>query len=273
MSLRTLAPLAEPAIHLKTAVDVQMTSAVRTVSPAAVHNGPAVSDLLAHLVAATGGVAVLRETAAGAALVDGAPSRSLAVVLRQTSPAGAIPLAALTTTGGYGGDPVAFIGALAGALLAPLLALLRRGAALEAHGQNTLAVVRDGRIAAIAYRDMGGVRISPARLRAHGVEPPPLHGDIPTDDPAVLRTKVYASAGVALAERVAVLSRAHGVPPAALWARVAAVARSVPDADPADLAGLFAPTLPVKATTAMRLAADPLQDLWAELPNPLAAWA
>ncbi|WP_213454709.1 IucA/IucC family protein [Rhizomonospora bruguierae] len=262
MSLRTLS---DGARQLKTAVDVQMTSAVRTVSPAALHNGPAISALLARL----GGVDVLAETAAGAALVDGEPCRSLAVVVRQGSPAGAVPLAALTTTG----DPVAFVGRLAGALLPPLFALLRRGVALEAHGQNTLAVVADKRITGIAYRDMGGVRISPRLLRAHGVEPPPLHGDVPCDDPEVLRTKVYASAGVALAERVAALSRAHGVEPAVLWRRVAQEIRDVPGAEPADLAGLFASALPVKATTAMRLAADPLADRWATLPNPLAEYA
>jgi hypothetical protein len=33
---------------------------------------------------------------------------------------------------------------------------------------------------------------------------------------------------------------------------------------------LFGDTLPVKATTAMRLASDPLTDVWATLPNPLA---
>src|SRR6185436_10002517 len=38
MSLRTLAPLDDPGLHLKTAVDVQMTSAVRTLSAQAIHN-------------------------------------------------------------------------------------------------------------------------------------------------------------------------------------------------------------------------------------------
>ncbi|MCW6010357.1 IucA/IucC family protein, partial [Micromonospora sp. CPCC 205371] len=71
MSLRTLAV---PGYHLKTAVDVQMTSAVRTVSPAAVHNGPIVSALLARLARGTG-LEVLREDPAGAARVDGGPAR------------------------------------------------------------------------------------------------------------------------------------------------------------------------------------------------------
>src|SRR5439155_730470 len=81
----------------KTAVDVQMTSAVRTVSPAAVHNGPLVSALLADLARRTTGLAILEETAAGAVLVDGEPCRSLAVVMRRAprraAGEGVLPLA------------------------------------------------------------------------------------------------------------------------------------------------------------------------------------
>src|SRR5262249_43010392 len=46
MSLRTLALHGQPGWHVKTAVDVQMTSAVRTVSAAAIHNGPLLSALI-----------------------------------------------------------------------------------------------------------------------------------------------------------------------------------------------------------------------------------
>ncbi|MEH1124216.1 IucA/IucC family protein [Micromonospora sp. CPCC 206061] len=261
MSLRTLAV---PGYHLKTAVDVQMTSAVRTVSPAAVHNGPVVSALLAHLAHGTG-LEVLREDRAGAVLVDGAPSRSLAYV-RRLAPAlapgeTAVPLAGL---GGApdAADPEKFFAALARVFLPPLLTLLARGAALEAHGQNTLIVLRDGRPARLLYRDVGGVRISPARLRAHGVDPPPVRGDLVTDNPDQLRDKLFAAAlsGV-VAEQVAAFGRVHGIAPERLWARVAAVTNDQ---------SIFRASLPVKATTAMRLAADPLTDVWASLPNPLA---
>src|SRR5256886_3729392 len=97
MSLRTLALRDEPGWHVKTAVDVQMTSAVRIVSPAAVRNGPVVSALLADL-GRRAGIGVLREVSAGAVIVDGQPCRSLAMVRRQgpVPPDGALlPLAAL----------------------------------------------------------------------------------------------------------------------------------------------------------------------------------
>jgi hypothetical protein len=41
------------------------------------------------------------------------------------------------------------------------------------------------------------------------------------------------------------------------------------DADPADTTALLRDPWPVKATTAMRLAADPLTDRWVSRPNPL----
>ncbi|MDQ7906161.1 IucA/IucC family protein [Phytohabitans sp. ZYX-F-186] len=262
MSLRTMAPVGG-FDQVKTAVDVRMTSAVRTVSPAAVRNGPAVTALLRAL--ATPGLEVLAEERAGAVLVDGEPSRSLAY-LRRRAPrlaAGevAVPLAALAAAVRAGHplpDPLGFFTALAGVLLDPLLHLLRRGVALEAHGQNSLVVLRDGHPTRLVYRDFGGVRISPATLRAHGLEAPPLLGDLVTDDPRDLRAKLLAAAvSGALAEQVAAFSRAYGITPALLWSRAAR-----PE--------LRDGPLPVKATTAMRLATDPLTDVWAPLPNPMA---
>jgi staphyloferrin A synthase len=290
MSLRTLAPATEPARHWKTAVDVQMTSAVRTVSADAVRNGPAVSALVATLATGrTGGFTLLREVAAGAVLVDGQPCRSLAVAVREApahlavplaalaapSPADGRPLAAEAVRLGYGGDPVAYFADLCRTVLPPLLALLHAGVALEAHGQNTLVGLRGGRLDGVLYRDLGGVRISPARLRAAGVDPPPLHGDLPSDDPQVLRTKLFAAAvSGALAEQVAVLDREYGTPRDLLWAQAAGAARAtyrrLPAGAGGDAEALFAPLLPVKATTAMRLATDPLADIWSWLPNPLA---
>jgi siderophore synthetase component len=291
MSLRTLVPATAPDRHWKTAVDVQMTSAVRTVSPGAVRNGPTVSDLVAAVAGTlrVGGFTMLREVAAGAILVHGEPCRSLAVAIREAPRQRAIPLASLAAPSpadgrplateavslGYGGDPVAYFADLCRIVLPPLLTLLHAGIALEAHGQNTLVGLRGGRLSGLLYRDLGGVRISPARLRAHGVDPPPLHGDLPSDDPAVLRTKLSAAVvSGALAEQVAVLEREYGTPRDLLWAQAAATAkntyRRLPAGAGGDAKALFDATLPLKATTAMRLAADPLVDIWTCLPNPLA---
>jgi siderophore synthetase component len=275
MSLRTLALTGRP-WHVKTAVDVQMTSAVRTVSPAAVHNGPVLSRLLGPLAARIGGIAILPEVAAGAVLVDGEPARGLAVALRRAPGPGAVPFAALSAPSPSSGralvteavawsglDPVGFLRQTVRVTVPPLHALLDLGVALEAHGQNTLLALDRGRPAGLLYRDFGGVRISPARLAAHGIEAPPLHGDIATDDPAALRTKLVAALlSTVLAELVTTLGREYGIAPGTLWRAVAEPVRR-----------FHAGPWPIKATTAMRLAADPVEDIWAELPDPLEALA
>jgi siderophore synthetase component len=273
-----------------------MTSAVRIVSPAAVRNGPALSVLLVRLARDLPGLTVLTETAAGAVLVDGAPHRGLSYVRRDApalapgeialpmaalaapSPADGRPLAAEAISIGYAGRPEPFFADVCRVLAPPLLALLHRGVALEAHGQNTLIALRGGRPARLFYRDLGGVRVSPARLARHGIEAPRLHGDLGTDDPHALRTKLFAAVfSTVLSELVAVLGREYGVAAPALWRQAAGTVRTVyaglpHDADArSDAAALAGPTLPLKAMTAMRLAADPLQDLWISVPNPMAA--
>jgi ferric iron reductase FhuF-like transporter/IucA/IucC family protein len=276
MSLRTVAPL-DGGDHYKTAVDVQMTSAVRTVSPAAVHNGPRLSALLATLTVDLP-LTVLRETAAGAVIVDGEPQRHLAHLRREAPRAGpgetVLPLGALAVPGllreAAGDDPYRWFAELAAILWTPLVTVLHRGVALEAHGQNTLVVLRGGHPVRILYRDLGGVRVSGRRLRAAGVEPPGLHGDLPSDDPAVLRAKLAAAAlGTVAAELITLLTR-RGADPERLWATVAAAVRA---ARTPDVGALLRDPLPVKATTAMRLTADPLDDIWASTDNPLAASA
>jgi hypothetical protein len=275
MSLRTVAPL-DGGAHVKTAVDVQMTSAVRTVSPAAVLNGPLLSALLPALTADLP-LAVLAETTAGAVLVDGQPRRDLAFLTRRAPvlAAGetAVPLGVLGAVPvllEHVDDAYGWWTLLCGVLFAPLMVLLERGVALEAHGQNTLVVLRAGRPVRTLYRDFGGVRVSARRLRAAGLEPPPLLGDLPTDDPAELRAKVAAAAlGNAAADVIAAFAR-RGDDPARLWRITAEAIRGT---GTADAPHLLRDPLPIKATTAMRLAADPLNDIWAPSDNPLAAHA
>ncbi len=278
MSLRTLALRDTPGLHLKTAVDVQMTSAVRIVSPAALHNGPVVSALVAPLARRVG-IQLLEETAAGAVLVDGQPCRSLAVLHRRAPQVDRgeriLPLAALSAPSPASGralltelpDPAGALADLVHLLIPALLRLLHDGVALEAHGQNTLVVLAQGRPVRLVYRDLGGVRLHPGRLAVAGIQPPPLLGDLVTHDEEALRTKVFAAAvSTVCAELAATAARELDHDPADLWACVAAAARRVPGPD-AD--ALLRPTLPVKAMTAMRLSAAPLSDQWTDLPNPI----
>jgi len=264
MSLRTVAPL-DGGPHVKTAVDVQMTSAVRTVSPAAVRNGPVLSALLGRLTSGLP-IGVLAETEAGAVVVDGRPQRHLAF-LRREAPRPAdgetvVPLGVLSATPMLlerVGDPYGFLTRLGEVLFAPLVELLRRGVALEAHGQNTLVVLRDGRPVRILYRDLGGVRVDTDEIA--------LEGDLATRDPQVLRDKLAAAAfSTVAAELIAALARTRGADPQRSWALVA---RSIRGSGLGER--IRRDPLPIKATTAMRLATDPLDDQWARIDNPMAA--
>ncbi|BCJ48151.1 hypothetical protein GCM10010168_25110 [Actinoplanes ianthinogenes] len=259
MSLRTVAPVSGGP-HIKTAVDVQMTSAVRTVSPAAVHNGPILSAALQEITADLP-IDVLAETEAGAVITDDGPDRRLAHLVRRAPRLGpgeqAVPLGIFTHHFlGTVDDPYAWLAQLTDLLFAPLATVLRRGVALEAHGQNTLVVLHDRRPVRILYRDLGGVRVH----RRLGLG---LHGDLLTDDPVQLRTKLAAAAlGTVASQLVDAFAQRHGAEPDRLWAIVAAGLRDTPE--------LLTEPLPIKATTAMRLAADPLDDIWTYQPNPMA---
>lgn len=286
MSLRTLALAGDPAHHVKTAVDIQMTSAIRTVSPASIHNGQSLSLLMTSVQRWAPGIAGVPEVGGGAVLIDGEPDRRLAVVHRRMPPLAAgelaLPLAALTAApgprgaplvtellgAGHDGDALSFVERFAEVLLRPVFRLLELGVALEAHGQNVLGVLRGRRLTGLLYRDFGGVRVSGRRLGEHGIAAPALRGDIPTDDPDALRTKVFASAvSTVMAELIAALARWTGLDEERAWHRVAAVARGI---EGPDVRHLFAATLPLKAMTVMRLADDATADLWCPVSNPLA---
>ena len=280
MSLRTLASTSDPSRHYKTAIGVQMTSAVRQVSAAAVNNGPRITELLTRVSAGTG-LRILPEVASGAVLDgNGEPHPMLAVVVRRAPLPGPgdlwTPVAALAQTEtlrqavdlGYGGHAVAFWRDLVGVLVPPVLEMLRRGVGLEAHGQNLLIRLAYGRPAEAGYRDVGGIKIHPGRLERAGFDPPRRPGALAADDEEELRAKPFATLfSVVLAEIAERLAEAGDIAGTTLW-RLAGEPVEQAD-DLSDRRALHQATLPVKATTAMRLADDPVHDLWTPVPNPL----
>ncbi|WP_030410994.1 IucA/IucC family protein [Streptomyces sp. NRRL S-1448] len=286
LSMRTMSPLdALPGCHIKTALDVQVTNYRRTISPAEVADGAPLSELVTTIVDKIGhseSLRILRELAGGAIRVDGRPSASLAAMIREAGERHlgpeeiAVPLTALHATGAgmVSGDPVTWLSEFAELVLPPALTLLSMGVALEAHGQNTLVALRDGRPVRVLYRDLDGVRVHPGRLARHGFSLPPLDGTRAGNDETALRTKLFGGllSGV-FSELVSVLSRTHGADPELLWAAVAAVGHRVytdlPDAG-GDREVFFGDTLPLKATIAMRLADASGVAQWTPVPNPLA---
>ncbi|WP_051704065.1 IucA/IucC family protein [Glycomyces sp. NRRL B-16210] len=273
MSLRTLST---GDLHVKTAVDLQLTSAVRHVSPAAVHNGPSIARRL-KTPAAAAGITVLAEHAAISRTDSGEPRPHLAAILRPAPhTAGhprAVPLAALAEPCPATGRPIA--AALAGSdldswwaafapvALAPLRLFAATGVALEAHGQNTLASFTGEVPTSLVYRDFGGVRVPPR-------EWPGLIGDLPEPDPeARLRKLLAALFPTTLTALVEALATWTGTDPGAWWRTLADAVRDL-DLEPRVRRAVLREPWPVKATTAMRLADNPTDDLWARLDNPLA---
>lgn len=300
MSVRTFAPL-DGGPHLKTALSMRMTSAVRDISAQSVVDSARLSELLDGLTRRLEGgrLRVTRNLAAASAVLDGTPSPDLAALVRESpedfaDPAEGetvLPVAALIARPADGGPPLvrsllsaagpgqdgaAWLTAFARLALPPVLRLLSWGVALEAHGQNLLVVLdRRARPLRLVYRDLADVRISPARLARNGFGTPSLGRGL-SDDPAVLHAKVYGSlVATTFGSMVSALGEAHRPTEAGLWGAVAAEAVRACDALPdtpdtrTDRAALFAPELPVKALTLMRLESPAPGDRWARLPNPL----
>lgn len=274
MSLRTVST---GRWHVKCAVDLQLTSAVRHVSPAAIHNGPVLSAMLAG-PADRAGITLLPETAAAAHGPAG-PRPDLAAIIRpapHTLTGGrCVPLAALAEPCPATGRPIGaalagehldlWWGLLAEAAAAPLRLFTDTGVALEAHGQNTLvAFDAAGRPTGLVYRDLGGIRVPATGW-------PPLEGRIACDDADERARKLTAALyPTALSALVTALAEWTGTDPGRWWRPLAAAARPAAAPSPVLTAAVFGTTWPIKATTAMRLADDPLADLWARIDNPLA---
>jgi siderophore synthetase component len=319
LSLRTLGPAANRrAAHLKTAVDIRLTTATRIVSPATTHNGPMMSALLAEICRRERGFGgrfvSLAEVASGhyrpkpGEPIDAAAS--LAAIARESPERHshddevALPVAALAARSPVTGRPMfadvldelvsfrrparcddtveRFLASYCDCTLPALLTLLSRwGVALEAHGQNTVLVLRHGLPVRLIYRDFGSIRVSKARLIRGGLRPPALVGALSTDDEDELRAGLFFPLlNTHLSQVVAALARAGDTDPARLWrlvARCCRLAYTTLRADPAiavqagrDEATLFGPTLPAKSMLRVHMSADPHASQWVAVPNPLA---
>ncbi|MGF1425702.1 IucA/IucC family protein [Kitasatospora sp. LaBMicrA B282] len=248
-------------LHVKTALSVQLTSAVRDISAYSVEHALATSELVDRVAARLDGRLQIARTLAAAG--DGTPE--LAAMLRQSPyayagageqvvPVAELPACFAPLPPDQRRDRIAGFARLA---VGVCLDLLDLGVALEAHGQNLLAVLdRQGRTRRLVYRDLADIRISPARLARHGLRAP-ITGRLLDDDPTRLRRKVF---GCLLTGVLGPLAGSA----ADLGTILEAATRDRP-ATP-DLRALQADPLPVKALTLMRL--TPGGDHWAQLPNP-----
>ncbi|ARF53481.1 IucA/IucC family protein [Streptomyces gilvosporeus] len=261
LSLRTLA--LDTHRHVKTALSTRLTSQVRDISAYSVDYSLATSELVERVADRLGGRLHIARTLTAA----GAGTPELAAVLRQSPYVHAgteeqvIPVAELPGHFASHGphERLARITEFARLAFGVCLDLLDLGVALEAHGQNLLAVVdREGWPRRLVYRDLADIRISPARLVQHGFPAPPLTGRLLNDDPAVLRRKVLSCLITGALGPLAGNATTLGT-------LLEAATRDLPPTP--DLRALRTENLPVKALTLMRLSSQ--DDQWTFLPNPM----
>jgi siderophore synthetase component len=274
--------------YLKLSLDIQVTSTRRTISAASAHNGPAISALLADLLAGDPGVLLLPEVAGAWMAAPDGRTRELSTIVREgltgrlhegevAVSAAALPARSAWRDGTvldellarFDGSPLAFLTGYAQLLLPPLLRLADAGVGLEAHLQNSIPTFVAGRPYRIAFRDFAGLRLHLPRLRARtGNRLDLLPGSVVgTEDLSVMRAKLgYTAVQAHLGELVVLLARGYGVTERDSWRAVRTVLdRSA--VDPGDHAFLTAPTVPHKALVRMRLSGD--GDIYVPVRNPL----
>ena len=264
--------------YLKVSLDIQVTSTRRSISVASTRNGPAVSALLHRLVAddPDGHRLLLLAETAGAAVPVGS-GRDLSAIRRtgltgrlhpgeQAVPGGALPLLLGELVPGDAGG---WLRAYAELVVPPLMRLVARGVAVEAHLQNCLPTFVDGWPHRLALRDFAGLRLHPPRLVAAGHRLALWPGSvIATGDLGLVRAKIgYTLFQAHLGELVLRLGESHGLDEAYAWR----IVREVLDAccSGADHAAFTAPLVPHKALVRMRLAGH--GDLYVPVRNPLHA--
>ncbi|WP_457786627.1 IucA/IucC family protein [Geobacillus sp. Geo 8.1] len=206
VSVRTFMIPGASGDHLKTPINVQMTSAIRTVSPAAAANGPRLSlwlnDVLVkerlaprfRVVSETAGISFSPQGRTDNE--DAALAKQLSAIVR-TNPERDLaegdimmPAVTLLAPSFLSGKPVAaelveeyaanqgassvreaavwFFRQYAEMLVPPLLLLLcKYGISLEAHLQNSLPVFRSGAPQSMHVRDLGGIRLHCGRFGRH----------------------------------------------------------------------------------------------------------
>lgn len=211
MSFRSLAPLGrriDNKHHIKTAVNVQTTGAIRTVSPNSVENGPVLSRLLRgiqhkeqyfenkfRILEEQAGIyynpsekelsqdqqVLLRKNAAAILrenpeqfIESGEVMMPCAALIAQSpfqnKPIVAEAIERFASTGQVKDNVVSFLAAYAEICIPPMLTLMSKyGISMEGHLQNSIIVLDKGEPSRLFIRDFGGVRVLEERLRKQGM--------------------------------------------------------------------------------------------------------
>ncbi|SFF83598.1 Siderophore synthetase component [Halobacillus alkaliphilus] len=267
ISFRTLAPHQDRVNHhIKTAVNVQMTSAIRTVSAASTQNGPTLSKLFKQVLINDAYLARSLSIMSEPSGIHYEPEetvteeerhflqKNMAAILRENPENTlaedeiAVPAASLLAesplTGGlmveeliYRQEKAAikeaatsFIREYARALLPGIITLITKyGISMEAHLQNCVVVFKNGQPQRVILRDHGGIRIMNERLNRFFSQQPidPSTNVLTEQREELLDIFSHAVLHNHLGEIIVALVRHSGVEEDALWGAVERVLRQV----------------------------------------------
>ncbi|CDQ20914.1 IucA/IucC family protein [Halobacillus karajensis] len=161
-----------------------------------------------------------------------------------------------------------------------LTMMVKYGVALEGHLQNSIPVFKNGRLSRFFFRDWGGARVFPERLRKQGISPKFAADSVSvTNDHSTIHNKLYYTVFQNhLGEIIRQLVQYADIPEQTFWAEVKRVCERVLDtlAERNDLVEqveedrkyLFQATVMHKSLTKMRLTNSP-GDGYNAVPNPL----
>ncbi|SIS60262.1 IucA/IucC family protein [Salimicrobium flavidum] len=224
-SFRTVVPASGSGPALKLAVNSQMTSTVRSISPQTAGNAAVVSELLQTIFdrESFDGFVPLYELGGGSFdSEDTLKKRNLTMLMREDiDPFLEEGEEAIAGMALYADDPdkkgtvlqrrvrefavaenmspedaaPAFFREYARTILPPYLTLMiKYGVALEGHLQNSVPVFRNGHLTRFFFRDWGGTRFYKQRLEARGYRPDFMEGSVSvTEDVAAMHHKLYYS--------------------------------------------------------------------------------
>ncbi|MCA0972121.1 IucA/IucC family siderophore biosynthesis protein [Halobacillus litoralis] len=295
-SFRTVSPHGEDTPVLKLAVNSQMTSTVRSISPQTALNSRVFTEMMERILERDPlpRFVPLNETK-GAAFKssDALKKRNLTMLIRESVDAnleeGEVAVAgmALYATSPMSGKtvleelveasgqtPLHFFEQYIRTVLPGYLTLMvKYGVALEGHLQNSVPVFRNGKISRFFFRDWGGSRIYKPRLLKQGIEAAFAEGSVSvTDDVSDMHNKLYYTV---FQNHIGEIIRQLADDESVYWELVKKVCEETLDQlegleeeVAVDRGFLFQPTVMHKSLTKMRLT-DRKEYDYTEVPNPL----
>lgn len=242
LSFRTLCGTKAQQKQIKLPVAIQSTSALRTVSPASIHNSPKISRVLRHILSNdtnfdprfravydSVGIRIAHQDSEVAkhcsALFRDNPQEVLkpgeiacvAASLFQTTPFSNKPF--LAELIGEKGAKDYFSHLVDTLIPAYLRLFFNYGIALEAHQQNTYLVFKDKQPVASIIRDLGGVRIHLPSLakRGYHIEAFPGSATLTNNHTEVRNKLIHTLYQCQLGEIIILLNQQFGLSETSLW--------------------------------------------------------